>query len=479
MNEYRSMINRESPSPIYQQLKEIIKRKVEDGEFMPGERIPTEYELCDMFAVSRAPVRQALRDLVNEGLLNRQQGSGTFVNRKLGETATQLRVIVPEDLWIAPLRQAVKQCNDEQEGRKISLSVQAVGRPQLHKEILSAVGRGEAPDIALIDWAWEREFADLHFLKRLDVIDPEWASMFKADLFPAFADRTSPVLYGAQPEANVSVLWYRKDWFEKEGQEPPCTWADLVRVTRYFQRRVEFPLTFAAGRKARETTTYQMLPFLWSAGGRLFDGEVEFDGGVVTALQFIVDLVHKYHVASPNVASYEWDQPARLFATGKAALAVGGSYEKPLIQEESGWSEETFRNRVGCIPIPAAADGVPAAVAGGMVYVIFRQTRVAPLALAVLKRIVGPESMRRFCVETGRSPTRVSVARTLDLEEGWFSRRVSELMHGARPRWDIPEYARVSGQIQLMIENAITRRGTPEEAVEKTRDVLRAIFSQS
>jgi len=54
------MISRESPSPIYQQLKEIIKRKVEDGEFMPGERIPTEYELCDMFAVSRAPVRQAL-----------------------------------------------------------------------------------------------------------------------------------------------------------------------------------------------------------------------------------------------------------------------------------------------------------------------------------------------------------------------------------------------------------------------------------
>jgi len=477
MNEFKSMISRESPSPIYQQLKEIIKRKVEDGEFMPGERIPTEYELCDMFAVSRAPVRQALRDLVNEGLLNRQQGSGTFVNQKIGETATPLRVIVPEDIWIGPLRRAVKHCNDEQEGRKIYLSVQAVGRPQLHKEILSAVGRGEAPDLALIDWAWVREFADLHFLKRLDVIDPEWASSFKADLFPVFADRTTPVLYGAQPEANVSVLWYRKDWFEEEGQVPPRTWADLVRVARHFQSRVEFPLAFAAGRKARETTTYQMLPFLWSAGGRLFDGEVELDGGVVTALQFIVDLVHKYHVASPDVASYAWDQPARLFASGKAALAVGGSYEKPLIQEESGWSEEAFRNKVGCIPIPAGPDGVPAAVAGGMVYVIFRQTRAAPLALAVLKRIVGPESMRRFCVEAGRSPTRVSVARTLDLEQGWFSRRVSELMHGARPRWDIPEYARVSGQIQLMIENAVTRRTTPQEAVEKTRDVLRAIFS--
>lgn len=479
MNELKNMIDRELPSPIYQQLKEIIRRKVEDGEFMPGERIPTEYELCDMFAVSRAPVRQALSELVNEGLLNRQQGSGTFVNQKIGETAAPLRVIVPEDLWIPPLRQAVKQCNDAQEGRKISLSVQAVGRPQLHGEILSAVGRGEAPDLALIDWAWVREFSDLHFLKRLDIIDPDWASTFKDDLFPAFVDRTTAALYGAQPEANVSVLWYRKDWFAEEGLEPPRTWADLVRVAQRFHDRVKYPLAFVAGRKARETTTYQMLPFLWSAGGRLFDGEVEFDRGVVTALQFIVDLVHKYHVASPDVASFLWDQPARLFANGKAALAVGGSYEKPLIQEESGWDEEAFRNKVGCITIPAGPDGVPAAVAGGMVYVVFRQTRVAPLALAVLKRIVSPEAMRRFCVETGRSPTRVSVARTLDSEQGWFSRRVSELMHGARPRWDIPEYPRVSGQLQLMIETAVTRRATSQEAVEKTRDVLRALFSQS
>jgi len=165
MNEFKDMIDRESSSPIYQQIKEIIRRKVEDGEFKPGQRIPTEYELCDMYAVSRAPVRQALGELVNEGLLNRQQGSGTFVNQKIGQSATPVRVIVPEDLWIPPLRRAVKDCNDEQGDRKISLNVQAVGRPQLHKEILRAVGRGEAPDLALIDWAWVREFADLHFLK--------------------------------------------------------------------------------------------------------------------------------------------------------------------------------------------------------------------------------------------------------------------------------------------------------------------------
>lgn len=53
-----------SPIPIYHQLKSAIKKKIETGEFKPGERIPTEQELCERYAISRSPVRQALKELV-------------------------------------------------------------------------------------------------------------------------------------------------------------------------------------------------------------------------------------------------------------------------------------------------------------------------------------------------------------------------------------------------------------------------------
>jgi ABC-type glycerol-3-phosphate transport system substrate-binding protein len=322
------------------------------------------------------------------------------------------------------------------------------------------------------------EFADLRFLKRLDILDREWTETFKADLFPAFVDRSTPALYGIQPEANVSVIWYRKDWFEREEQAPPQTWDELVLTAKHFKRFVEFPLAFVASCRAGETTTYQLLPFLWSTGGCLFsDGKVALGEQTIIAIEFLVSLVHKYRVASPEVVSYAWDRPARLFAKGNAALAVGGSYEKPLIQEESGWDDETFRNRVGCIPVPAGPGGAQATVAGGMAYVIFRQSKDAKLALDILKRVVSPPLMREFCTKTGRSPTRVSVVETLDTEQGWFSRRVSQFLHSARTRSSIPEYARVSKQIQLMMESAISGRVLPQEAVEKTREILQAVIS--
>ncbi len=47
------VIDRESPVPIYRQLKEIVKRRIARGEFRPGERIATEYELCREFSISR------------------------------------------------------------------------------------------------------------------------------------------------------------------------------------------------------------------------------------------------------------------------------------------------------------------------------------------------------------------------------------------------------------------------------------------
>jgi len=472
-------INKDTGLPIHQQLKEILKSKIEQGEFKPGDRLPTEYELCEQYAISRAPVRQALAGLANEGFLYRQQGSGTFVNHSVPAEVKTLQVMVTEDSWIPPLWKAVKLHNEGRQGEQIRLEVQTLGRPQLHSKILSAVGRGEAPDLALIDWAWVTEFANLRFLKRLDRLDRTWAEAFKADLFPAFVDKSNPSLYGVQPEANVSVIWYRKDWFKQEKQTPPRTWDELVEVAQHFKRHRGFPLAFVAGRQAGETTTYQLLPFLWSTGGSLFkQGEVALDERAVSAVSFLVDLVHRYRVVCPDVVSFAWDQPARLLAKESVALAIGGSYEKTLIQEESGWDEDTFRERVGCIPIPAAPGGNQATVAGGMVYVIFRQSKDVELALEILKRVVSPASMREFCARTGRSPTRMSVVSTLDSERSWFSHRVSRFLHSARARLDIPEYAGVSEQFQLMIENAISGRMHPGQAVEKAREIMGILVSK-
>jgi GntR family transcriptional regulator len=70
---------RERSVPLYLQLEQIIKSEILTGEFSPGEKIPTETELCHAYQVSKITVRQAVLNLVNEGLLVRKQGRGTFI----------------------------------------------------------------------------------------------------------------------------------------------------------------------------------------------------------------------------------------------------------------------------------------------------------------------------------------------------------------------------------------------------------------
>ncbi|GAB4490749.1 MAG: transcriptional regulator NagR [Anaerolineales bacterium] len=72
-------IDRASPLPLRYQLKQHLLEKIESGEWQPNDLIPSEQELQDLFGISRITVRQALGDLVNEGLLIRERGRGTFV----------------------------------------------------------------------------------------------------------------------------------------------------------------------------------------------------------------------------------------------------------------------------------------------------------------------------------------------------------------------------------------------------------------
>lgn len=76
------MLHRESPIPLYYQLKEIIHNHIVSGEWVAGEKIPSEKELGQEYGVSRTTVRQALEELVHEGLLSREQGVGTFVSNE-------------------------------------------------------------------------------------------------------------------------------------------------------------------------------------------------------------------------------------------------------------------------------------------------------------------------------------------------------------------------------------------------------------
>ncbi|PKO69823.1 MAG: GntR family transcriptional regulator [Betaproteobacteria bacterium HGW-Betaproteobacteria-16] len=74
-------IQASSPTPLYEQIKAILRSRVLDGTYKPHEQLPSESEMMTAFNVSRITVRQALNDLQNEGLVFRIHGKGTFVSK--------------------------------------------------------------------------------------------------------------------------------------------------------------------------------------------------------------------------------------------------------------------------------------------------------------------------------------------------------------------------------------------------------------
>ena len=91
--------------PLYQQIKDLLTRSLQAGEWRPGEIIPSEVELAARFKVSQGTVRKAIDELATENLLVRRQGKGTFVATHAEEN-TQYRFLrLKPDEGVSPLMQ--------------------------------------------------------------------------------------------------------------------------------------------------------------------------------------------------------------------------------------------------------------------------------------------------------------------------------------------------------------------------------------
>ncbi|OIQ87623.1 putative HTH-type transcriptional regulator YurK [mine drainage metagenome] len=85
-------------SPLYQQIKALILRSLQSGEWKPGELIPSEAELATRYGVSQGTVRKAVDELSADNLLMRRQGRGTFVTTHHEEQVKfRFLRLVPDD----------------------------------------------------------------------------------------------------------------------------------------------------------------------------------------------------------------------------------------------------------------------------------------------------------------------------------------------------------------------------------------------
>ena len=82
------------PPTLTDEVARLLTKNIKNGVYAPGEKLPTEPELCELYGVSRPVVREAISQLTFDGLVVPQQGRGVFVSEKV--FSSRLRLDTPK-----------------------------------------------------------------------------------------------------------------------------------------------------------------------------------------------------------------------------------------------------------------------------------------------------------------------------------------------------------------------------------------------
>jgi DNA-binding GntR family transcriptional regulator len=121
-------IDRHSYEPAYMQLVNIIRQSVARGALRPGDQLPSESQLCERYNVSPMTVRRAINILADQGLVNTEQGRGTFV-KPMALSAATFQLTELENLFsdhehtLVTLLETRIVSADERVARKLEIAI--------------------------------------------------------------------------------------------------------------------------------------------------------------------------------------------------------------------------------------------------------------------------------------------------------------------------------------------------------------------
>lgn len=178
-------IDRNDPVPLYLQLARLWRHQIAAGWLKAGDQLAPEPEICRQYEVSAITVKQAMKELVNEGLLSRERGRGTFVTRQK---------LPPQDLTrLSDLAEAM-------EASGVEVMIDVVRR----EKVLAHEDQAELLDINFGDPLihLDRVFRDSHEVLAVEQVDIPTAlcpDLLDADLTNRSLYAILEELYGLRP----------------------------------------------------------------------------------------------------------------------------------------------------------------------------------------------------------------------------------------------------------------------------------------
>ncbi|MFI2645572.1 extracellular solute-binding protein [Streptomyces sp. NPDC018610] len=244
-------------------------------------------------------------------------------------------------------------------------------------------------------------------------------------------------VYGAPYFVGVRALYYRTDVFQKLRIEPPRTMAELATTARKI-RAAELGLY---GLAVGGAYTYGAMPFIWADGGALATGK---DGAYTSAIdspaarkgvEAYTSLFGDDNCPAAKCAGMTGNDTVTAFASGKAAMAIGGDFSHQAVEAGS------VKGKYAVVPLPGVTPGsVAPAFAGGNNIGVLRSTAHRTLAVDLMKRLTSKQTQGEMFQAMGFLPTFKDVRAQAAAKEPFVKPFVDTLAAGtefvpATPAW--------------------------------------------
>lgn len=331
-------------------------------------------------------------------------------------------------------------------------------------------------DVLSLDVIWVSEFARAGWLRDVTRVlaEGEQNAFFPG---PVQAVTQDGRLFAVPWYIDAGLLYYRTDLLKKYNRSVPKTWQELVKTAQEITEKESNLYGFIWQGKQYEGLVCNVLEFIWSDGGGILENSrpVIDSPPNIEALQFMRDLIVKWHI-TPSLVLTAIEEPTRhIFGSGRALFMRNWPYAWSVFRSE----DSAVRGKVGVAELPSFPGHVSAPALGGWQLGVNRFSLHPDEAEKLIRFLTSLSVQKTLALTVGYKPTRKALYKDPDLlRDQPFVGSLYSIFMRARPRPVTPYYMMITQVLQPEFSAAVAGIKTPEAALGSAQKQVEHILGE-
>lgn len=351
------------------------------------------------------------------------------------------------------------------ENPDISVTTQSVAFADLKKQISMGAAADSLPDVSLCDTVDNASFAAMG--AAVDVTDEikKWGELDQYYDGPKSSIEYDGKYYGVPYYSNCLAIMYNKDIFDKMGISYPTndwTWDDFKKDVAATSNSDHYGLTMSMIKS--EEGTFNLIPFIWQAGA---DYDSLDSAGAKEAMTMINDFYQNGYMSKELISMTQADMCSSLFATGKSAMMVAGSWLTANIKKENA------DLNYGVVTFPTYKNSA-SPIGGGNIVMLKDTNKEASWKL--MEYLSSEQNNQAFCEAAGYiSPRKDAVEASTVWKNDPIQSVYAEQMTSAKARGPHPQWPSISSAIQEAEQSILAGEATVSDAFDAAAAKIKEI----